>query len=303
MLYNSSTVKSCWGFFGWTGDKRGNVLGKYFVDKKGIQNTVKRDMSAKSLLNDIVYMELQNSEEEHYNTNYWVCQDILNCIISGKPDLVLKYLSDVFVESFINHGGSVSNDPDKRIEYLLVIIIHRMGKAAVDGGLFPNEGNRIADHYLRRLSETSNPYKALGLIKEAAYACASAVAAKKKNMLVNSYVEEAKDYILTHLTTKIRLSDMAENLRVSPCHLSRIFHKATGTTLFSYILKQKLEASTILLLHTEKPISEICALFQFSNQSYYTMKFSEEYGITPKQYALKNRRLEVSSHDQNQTAG
>lgn len=119
---------------------------------------------------------------------------------------------------------------------------------------------------------------------QAAMHCCERVQASAAN--TPNYVKEVKNYVLTHLSHKIRLSDISESLHVSSSYLSKKFHKATGQTLSAYILSQKLEASTILLTYTSKPISEICAFLQFCNQSYYTKKFYETYHLTPKKYRL-----------------
>lgn len=249
------------------------------------------------IANKILLDELENSENKHYNTNYWDDLDIAKNIMSGNVDNLIDTLTINSITNFLNNGGNVGYTMEKKYEYLLVIAIHAMDRAAITGGLYPSYSNRIADYYLRKLSSTKEPHKEIMIIQDAALSFAIAVSNKKNELTLHSYVDECKNYIFTHLTQKIKLEDMAKSIGVSPFYLSRVFKKNTGETLFSYINTQKLEAASLLLTLSNKPISDISHFFQFSNQSYFSKTFTKKYGMTPKKYRTKYRTLNVYTSD------
>lgn len=236
---------------------------------------------------------INTSENNHYNTSYWEGATVLNCIKSGD----LENLSKKFDVTLIDRSGIVGTTPQKREEYLVVIAIHDMGVAAIDGGLYPSEANRIADHFLRKVSTSNTLKERLNLAKEAAFTCTEAVA-KKNNKLGNMYIVATKEYILTHITQKITLGQIAETLKISESYLSRIFHANTGVQLFQYIVNEKLEASIILLVQTDKKVSEISNLFSFSNQSYYSKQFRKKYQMSPMEYRQRHRTLNYNPRNE-----
>ena len=102
--------------------------------------------------------------------------------------------------------------------------------------------------------------------------------ARKYNWLVN----KAEDYIESHLSEKIRLSDIAHELGISEYHFHRIY-RANGTeTLNQFITRIKIERSAIFLVVNKKmTITEIAFGYGYSDSSSYNRAFKKHFGVSP----------------------
>lgn len=105
----------------------------------------------------------------------------------------------------------------------------------------------------------------------------------------NAHVEKAKQFITTHLTQEIRMEDVAQAVGLSQFHLSRLFKALTGLTMREYLMKERIEAAKHLLIASDRTISQIAFLLRFCDQSYFTLVFRKETGLTPGQYRDENR--------------
>lgn len=70
-------------------------------------------------------------------------------------------------------------------------------------------------------------------------------------------VRRVQEFVANHLDRDINGKEIAARLRISREHLSRVFHSQTGTTLHTYILRQKMEYACYLLKHSDYNIKEV----------------------------------------------
>ena len=106
----------------------------------------------------------------------------------------------------------------------------------------------------------------------------------------NEYIEHAIDYLQKHFTSEVTLSSIAKMYSVSPEHFSRMFKKETGFGFNKYVNLLRLQkAETMLKQAPDESVSKIASDCGFSDSNYFSTKFKELYGISPKkvQYAAK----------------
>lgn len=97
-------------------------------------------------------------------------------------------------------------------------------------------------------------------------------------------VLEALHYVTTHLDQRIGLEEVAEYLHLNASYFSRLFKKETGKTFIEYVTRTKMERAKELLDQTAHPVSKICELLGYDNQSYFIKLFRSYYGMTPADY-------------------
>ena len=100
-------------------------------------------------------------------------------------------------------------------------------------------------------------------------------------------VQEIICYLNEHLSDKIVLSDLSKRFAVNRNKLNEEFHNATGLTCMEYLMKIRLQLSSIMLKDTELPISEIAARIGYVDTNYFIKVFKKSYKITPAQYRKK----------------
>lgn len=103
------------------------------------------------------------------------------------------------------------------------------------------------------------------------------------------YAEKAMQWIEGHYHEEFHLHRMADELYVSPSHLSRLFHQETGATLTEYLTARRLREACLLLAATKLPVRDIAQRIGLSNLAYFGKLFKKHFAMTPVQY--RNRKL------------
>jgi AraC family transcriptional regulator, transcriptional activator of pobA len=73
-------------------------------------------------------------------------------------------------------------------------------------------------------------------------------------------------------------------LAITPNHLTQTVTRLTGKTSLQIIKAKQILEIKRLLAHSSNNVSEIAALFNFPDQSYFTKFFKRETSVSPLQY-------------------
>lgn len=114
--------------------------------------------------------------------------------------------------------------------------------------------------------------------------CLSALGLASVDAVKTNTVQEILIYCTENYRSNISLKQMAEDLHISPNHISSIFSKKLKISLRDYINNKRISEATFLLTHTEKRITEIMQECGFTNQSTFNKTFFEICGVTPRQF-------------------
>ena len=97
-------------------------------------------------------------------------------------------------------------------------------------------------------------------------------------------VSLAKNHIQQYLMNNLNATEVARALNVSREHLSRIFSRETGITLYQYILQEKTLHACHLLKDTNMSNKEISQELGFAQPSHFTRTFLRLIKMTPRQF-------------------
>ncbi|MBQ7624001.1 MAG: helix-turn-helix transcriptional regulator [Clostridia bacterium] len=95
--------------------------------------------------------------------------------------------------------------------------------------------------------------------------------------------------IENNFSSKLLLSDIAEEEELSLSYLSHFFKSYMHMTFQEYLNKQRFEHACTMLLSTNKTILEISELCGFSDMRYLTEMCRKTYGCTPQKYREANK--------------
>lgn len=232
--------------------------------------------------NTSVSQQIKDSEEGIINTTYWHIQPFFQMIRKGETKKIMESL-DIQIESFDFHER-IPKDKRKEIEYMSVSLINTFMIAAITGGIYPPDANWIADRALQKLARIKNPSEITPIIKDSAYEFCEKVRQFKLADTGNPHVEKAKQYIRTHMTQDISVSDICDHVGISRYHLSHIFKASTGLSINQYLSHERIEAAKDLLQNSDQSIAQIASLLQFCDESYFTYIFRKQTGMTPNAY-------------------
>ncbi len=172
-----------------------------------------------------------------------------------------------FYNEIVKNEGNLirCSDPD-HVEKLLFRIFDGM---ASDNK--PSEINWSLDIY-KILAELSNPLH---------------ISTKNKTSYEES-VQDAKKYILEHLSEKLTVQNIADVIHMSPSHFSRVFKQQTGFSPYDFVLISRLNRAKDYLQKTDLSISQIAYETGFNSESNFIYFFTKNTGFSPNKF----RKLE-----------
>lgn len=94
------------------------------------------------------------------------------------------------------------------------------------------------------------------------------------------------DYINFHLSEDISLEALANTFYMNKSYLGRIFKKATGFTVNSYITAQRI-SNAKSLLKEGLPVTKVSEAVGFTNLPHFIRTFKKQIGFSPKQFAKR----------------
>lgn len=110
-------------------------------------------------------------------------------------------------------------------------------------------------------------------------------------------VQQAIQWIETHLQEPISTSHVCEVIGFSKYHFHRIFQHAVGMTITAYIRKRRLANASSMLLHTNERMIDVAVYFQFESQEAFTRAFKNVYGLPPGRYRKVMRDMKNNKED------
>ena len=96
-------------------------------------------------------------------------------------------------------------------------------------------------------------------------------------------VRRAKEYLAGHVDEQVELEVLARAAGLSPFHLIRVFHKATGLTPHNWLLDRRVHLACNLL-REGLSATHVAARCGFSDQSHLSRVFKSRLGVTPGTY-------------------
>jgi AraC family transcriptional regulator len=112
-----------------------------------------------------------------------------------------------------------------------------------------------------------------------------AAAAPARCALSQRTLREVREFIEANLTRDINVEDIAQAAFLSPHHLGRSFHQATGQSLWQYVLHRRAQrARGLIEAQPQSTLADIAALCGFECYSQFIAAYRKTFGLTPGDY-------------------
>jgi len=185
--------------------------------------------------------------------------------------------------SLVKRAAAISLDPgsieiapqlasgDRTLQALTLSL-----ESELQNGLRPNRlfgealGTALASHLLTR------------------YAVKRAVVREYRGGMPRHLLRRTIDHMQSNLGMDLRLSELAENVQMSPWHFCRMFKQSTGVPPHQYLMRERIEAAKRMLVKSRSNLDAIAATLGFADQSHLIAVFRRLTGLTPRQFI--NRR-------------
>ena len=237
---------------------------------------------------------LAQQEEQSYHLPMEAEYSFYRRIANGDTELLKLNMNADTMEGM----GKLSSSPLQNQKYHLVILTAMITRFCIEAGLDPEQAYTLSDMHIRKIDacltpEQLNPRK-WAVVKDFVLAM---------HELHNSpglsyHVMQAVSYINNHITEPIRVSDVADAVKLHPDYLTRLFKKDMNCSLSQYIIKEKCRTARYMLLNSQASCTEISSFLYFASCSHFVNCFKKEYGLTPNAYrkqmgGLSNERSDA----------
>ena len=99
-------------------------------------------------------------------------------------------------------------------------------------------------------------------------------------------------YIAEHYREKIKVADLADMSGFSESYFMSFFRQYVGMSCVSYLNHYRIQKAAHALEETSSPVMEIAMDHGFDNISYFNLQFRREFGMTPRQFRMKQKEVE-----------
>ena len=230
----------------------------------------------------------------------------------------LEELDRVVAEDYTARNGTLSYDPVRNAINLGIVVTTLARRSAMAAGVSAEECYTLSDATIqimeesqdidvirhiyrtteRRYTQMVSELKGKGLHLDSdtpaamEYDSLSAPVsadndlhkAPTKVSNVNLHISHAKDYIFTHLHSKLTVAQIADAIGLEANYLSALFKKVEHQTLKQYILKEKIALVRNMLSYSPFSYVEIANYLGFSSQSHLGEQFRKVTGMTMREY-------------------
>ncbi len=98
-------------------------------------------------------------------------------------------------------------------------------------------------------------------------------------------VKKALVFIKAHCAEQLTIEDIADSADISVSVCLRSFHNVLHTTPIQYLRKYRLDqCAAALCSQSGRSVSDIAAVYGFTDMSYFDRCFKKEFGLTPSEY-------------------
>ena len=202
--------------------------------------------------------------------SYWhchrtdTCRSMLNIHLPSEAIGQVAEASEMDIKrlNFVNRFGK----QDSNLQYVAMLLLAELRSDGLMGRLYIESLSQVlVIHLLRHYSEVVQ------------------VITPGNRSLTRTQLQQAIDYIHTHLDRDLSLAELASVINISPTYFANLFKQATGISPYQYVIRQRVERAKVMLSKTNLAIADIALQVGFSSQSHLTQHFKRITGMTPKQ--------------------
>lgn len=206
-------------------------------------------------------------------------------IETGDDDKIseLSQLNYEYPTALYNRCASYSEAMNK-MYYEAVAAASEMCLVSIQSGLLDMVAYDIRDEFIKEFDNAVSLPDIYDLVHGMAHTYAVKMKYILKEKKRSPRLARMMTYIEEHLTERIELADIAENVGISRTYASAVFREEMGMTISEFILKERMLEAKRMLRDTDLTVAAIADKLAFCSQSYFTKNFTEAEGMTPVEY-------------------
>lgn len=255
----------------------GKLLEELFSPQHDAGKTESEQDPAPDFISSAFYQQTYNYRMEQFrHSPYLLEQEICRTISNGDTDKANHILNEINSRP----RARLAENALRSLKNSVICSCTFMARAAISGGMSPDEAFTLSDAYIQRIEECMDISVLLHFEEEMIKGYTGKVNALRRRNY-SSAVCQAQTYINAHLCDPIHLADVAGAVFLSTNYLSGVFQRETGETVHACIIRRRIEEASFYVRNTAESIADIASLYQFSSQSHFVQSFKKYMGMTP----------------------
>jgi AraC family transcriptional regulator len=201
--------------------------------------------------------------------SYWfrgegvICSPLHICL---KPESIAQVAEKLNLNGDRVHLVHCFSKSDPHLQQIAMLFLDELQSGGVMGQLYVESLTQVLIvHLLRHYSTLTKPITS------------------ENRSLTRTQLQQAIDYIQTHLNRDLSLAELASIVNISPTYFASLFKQVMGIAPHQYVIQQRVERAEVMLSKTDLTIADIAVRVGFSSQSHLTQQFKRVTGLTPKQ--------------------
>lgn len=243
--------------------------------QKEIKNNIEKKRTSES------YEEDDSTHQPHNTLSYE--EAMMDIIRKGDSVTLKRWISSLpAIQS-----GTMAGDQLRQMKNIFIVTATLASRAAIRGGLSEDDALSLSDAYVQRAELLSSHSSIVNLQYNMILEFTEQVEKLHRTNYVTKLSLDVANYVRHHLSEKISVDKMAEDLFLSRPYLSSKFKQETGISLTDFILSEKTEEAKRLLRYSDKSLSDISEYLCFSSHGHFSRVFKKYTGMTPNEYREK----------------
>ncbi|MGE5659453.1 MAG: AraC family transcriptional regulator [Actinomycetota bacterium] len=235
-----------------------------------LENRVRLSQKRDNRLHESIFQKGDSAFVPAGQPSYWLCHEsdtyrsTLN--IHLKPELIEQVAegSEIDPQRFTLLNGI--GQQNLQLHQVAMLLLAELQSGGIMGRLYVESLTQaLVIHLLRDYSTVTQT-----------------ITFENRN-LTHVQLQEAIEYIHTHLDQDLSLVEIADVINISPTYFASLFKREIGTSPHQYVIQQRVEKAKEMLSKTDLAIADIALQVGFSSQSHLTQQFKRITGMTPKQ--------------------
>jgi len=103
----------------------------------------------------------------------------------------------------------------------------------------------------------------------------------EEGKIKRDYTRRAIQYIKEHYAENIQVHSIAEALKMSESHLSKVFRETMHNTIGEYLTQYRIKEACRLLRNPDNRVNEVSEKVGYTDQRYFSVSFKRIMGVTP----------------------
>jgi AraC-like DNA-binding protein len=142
-----------------------------------------------------------------------------------------------------------------------------------------------------------NLREAASLLRQQTHPSAAGEVVDEKGRLLAWQARKVRDYIDSHITGPLLVTDLCALVQRSEAHFSRYFKRTFGESPHSFVVRRRVELAAQYMLTTDAPLSDIALRCGFTDQAHLCKHFRQAMGQTPAAWRRAHRSRHTGDND------